>query len=177
VNGWFSAKDDLAKVDVSSFEKGRSAFKSGDREKLISSINSLEAQEQKLRDRWAQVEQTRSVMLNPNTRAASLRKEDDSFFSGTNMLFKSSSGGSKIAEETEKLNEVKRAIKDSANQVYARRVKLQYDLRRMDASVPVETGAPQKTRVFEEDKKKNGSFLKFESVFSKNKDVDDAEGL
>jgi hypothetical protein len=61
-------------------------------------------------------------------------------------------GGDKLAERTQKVAEVKRRIKDSSNELYARRKLLRYKLQRMDATVAPETSLPsERVQVLEKD--------------------------
>jgi hypothetical protein len=141
------ARDRMAKVDLSPFEKGEDAFKKGDREGLIKSINELETQEQLLADRWNLVEQTRATVLSPKHRVLAYA-QDDGMFGG--LL--GGGGGDKLAERTQKVAEVKRRIKDSSNELYARRKLLRYKLQRMDATVAPETSLPsERVQVLEKD--------------------------
>lgn len=129
VNELVQAKDNLAKVDLSPFSAGEKAFEQGNREGLLKSINAIESQEQLLADRWNLVEQTRAVVLSPQARAQAY-VQDDSTLGG----ILGGAGGDKLAERTDKLAKVKQAIKDSSNELYARKKLLRYKLQRMDAA-------------------------------------------
>ena len=136
VNQLYRARETLAAVDFSPFKKGKAAFERGDREDLLRSITSLEAQEQRLADSWAIVESaTRTKVMNPeNVTAAYGSGEGFLTFGG---------GGEKVADRVKKLNEVKQKLKDSINEVYTRRKLLRYDLQRLDATVPPVSDVPK----------------------------------
>lgn len=133
VNELADARQKLASVDLSPFKKGEGAFKRGDREGLIGAVNALEAQEQLIADRWNLVEQTRAVTLSPQARAQAY-VQDNGLFGG--VLF-GGGGGEVLAERTKKLAEVKRSLKDVANELYARKKLLRYKLQRMDQAASV----------------------------------------
>jgi hypothetical protein len=58
-------------------------------------------------------------------------------------------GGDKMAEQTKRLNEVKAEVRNAADKVTARRRLLEFRLARMDATVPLEVGAPRNVQVVE----------------------------
>jgi hypothetical protein len=131
----------LARVDTSSYEEGVAAFNKGDREKLIESMTKLQGEQEKLKDRYYLVEQTRAEILNPRNRVSAYH-EDGGLF-GTF----GSDGARKLSDATAKLNATKAAIKDSANKVQSRHAMLKYKLARLDAAVPGERSVPERIDV------------------------------
>jgi hypothetical protein len=148
VDSVYGAKEKIAKVDLTPFEDGTRAFKEGKRGSVVDALVRLEAEEQKLKDRYALVEKTRQKMLTPENQDALFSGESDSLIFGK-------SGGSKIAEETEKIAKVKAELSESANKVADRKFILRHRLERLDAQVAPEAGAPRKVEVVGEEKKRN----------------------
>jgi len=145
----YDAKSVLAKTDLKPFDEGTKAFQNGDREGLIRSINELQREEQKLRDRFTLVNVTGdSVVSRPNHDAAFDKKSDNFLM---NVM---GNGGDRIAEQTRKINEVRENILNANNQVFARRRQLEFRLKRLDASIPPETDIPSEVTRF----KKGTSF-------------------
>jgi len=143
VNELAEAKKHLAKVDLMPFKKGETAFEKGDREGLIGSINALEAQEQLIADRWNLVEQTRAVTLSPQARAQAYVQDNGPFGLGAIGLW-GGGGGDVLAERTKKISEVKRSLKDAANELYARKKLLRYKLQRLDQAASIgDSSLPQ----------------------------------
>ena len=161
VGSLWGARAGLAAVSLKSYDEGKIAFKKGNRENLIKAINDLDAEEQKIRDRWMLVEQTRAFMLSPRTRASALRSGGNGFdFPGLGNIeiagFGGSAGGDKVAENTERINQLKHDIKDAHNEVFARKTDLRFKLRRMDAAVPPQSDVPGHIDVFRETMEKKG---------------------
>lgn len=141
----------LSEVDLQAFDEGKRAFKKGDREKLIGAIGELQSQEAKLRDRWALVGQTHAQVVSVQNHESAYGGESG------NIVFGSGSGAAKIADQTEKLNDVRGEILKANNKVFARRRMLEYDLQRMDASVPPVRTVPGKVMRFDEEKRSSVS--------------------
>jgi len=131
------SKDKLAAVDMASFRAGTEAFESGDREGLISAISGLKREEDKIANRWSLVEQTKKNVTSVNNHQAVFADQ------GTdNIALQKGRGGDRIADQTEKLEGVFTAMKDSNDKLFARRRMLQFRLQRLDANVLPEQGAP-----------------------------------
>jgi len=137
VNSLFQAKHNLADVDLTSFNKGTKAFKEGKREEVVKAVADLESEERKVKDRYTLVQKTWQKMLTENNQDSLFKDSRDSW----SVL--GADGGKKLAEETEKLNDVKASLTKSASMVADRKYILKNRLGRMDANVPLETGAPQ----------------------------------
>jgi hypothetical protein len=134
VDSLHRAKGRLADADLSAYKKGTKAFEKGDRERLISSINELEAQGSRLKDNWGLVDQVHVQVVSPEN---NMSAHEESW----SML--GSNGGEKLADQTKKVNDVREEIKDKFGQVKARSRLLQYRLQRLDSNVKPEHGAPR----------------------------------
>jgi hypothetical protein len=99
------------------------------------------------------MEQSRAELLNPRNRVSAYHEDDGGFLSF------GKSGAGKLADATMKYNEAKLMLKNAANQVHARKEMLQYRLRRMDAAVQPEVGAPSNIAVFNDKRPKKESFI------------------
>ena len=137
VNSLFQAKHNLADVDLTPFNKGTKAFKEGKREEVVKAVADLESEERKVKDRYTLVQKTWQKMLTENNQDSLFKDSRDSW----SVL--GADGGKKLADETEKLNDVKASLTKSASMVADRKYILKNRLGRMDANVPLETGAPQ----------------------------------
>jgi len=137
VNSLFQAKHNLAEVDLTPFNKGTKAFKEGKREEVVKAVADLESEERKVKDRYTLVQKTWQKMLTENNQDSLFKDSRDSW----SVL--GADGGKKLADETEKLNDVKASLTKSASMVADRKYILKNRLGRMDANVPLETGAPQ----------------------------------
>jgi propanediol dehydratase small subunit len=129
------------------------AAKKGDREAVVKSITELQGEEAKLRDRWAIVDKVhRDVVGNA-----------DVTFSKRGMLGMFGSGASEYADETKKVTETKAALKNSHNEVYARRSVLQNKLQQLNQAVPTkQVKLPSRVVRFEEDAGKPKTAAKVE---------------
>lgn len=136
VDSLFNARNDLGKVSDSGFQKGKSAFNRGDREALLDAINEIDFEVEKQRNRWDMVEQARSIVTSPSNRQAIMN--DTKSFS-----LWSSGGGKKIADQTDKINEVKQSIKKGADKARARSFNLRQKLMRLDTQVEPEQSLPK----------------------------------
>ena len=138
-----AARNRLSDVDLKAFDKGTDAFKKGDREELIKSINALQREEQTLRDRFTLVNVTGNSIVSRANHDSAFQKSSD------NVMFNvMGGGGDRIAEQTKKINEVRQKLLDSNEKAYARRRQLEYRLKRLDASVPPETDVPAEVTRF-----------------------------
>jgi len=147
VDSLHGARDKLADVDLSVFDKGTDAFVKGDREGLISSIIDLQKQEQTLKDRFSLVNTVGRNVLSQDNLGGSFSGSSDNFI--TNLM---GSGADILTDQTNKINEVKKEIIDSNNKVFARRRQLEYRLKRLDSVVPPETDVPSEVTRFKKDK-------------------------
>lgn len=137
VNQLYTSKDKLSKVDLEPFKWGTKAFESGDREGVIKAISELKREEDKIASRWALVDQTNKNITSVNNHQSLFQDP------GTdNIVLQSGKGANRLAEQTEKIEEVFKGMKDSNDKVFARRRMLQFRLQRMDANVLPEQGAP-----------------------------------
>lgn len=147
VESLWSSRDKLGKIDVKPLDKGNAAFLEGNREKLIESINDQEFQIKQQESRWKLVDQTRQQVESSTNRESIFNDKVDSPFSFS--MF--SNGGDKIADETEKINDVKRSIKQGADEARARAANLRGKLQRLDSTVPPEESLPEeKVTVFQD---------------------------
>ena len=141
IDSLYDDRDKLAKVDYSIYEKGDKAFKEGDREKLVGSIAELEAEENKLKDRWTLIGQTHRELLSLQNYMSSFAKDT------TNpALDLNKEGAARLSDQTEKLARVRADILKSMNGTYTRRFLLQNRLKRLEANVLPESGAPTKIK-------------------------------
>lgn len=160
VNELYNSKDRLSKVDVSSYRDGERAFKEGDRPKLVESINKLEAENAKLKDRWHITQKVRSVVVsNKNIDQSTVLENYGMEKPLPNALF-GGGAGDKLADQTRKISEVEREIKDSSNKLTSRIGLLRQKLRRMNAATPPETTVPEKITVIESNGAGFGSLSK-----------------
>ena len=134
-------KREVAGVDVKAYDEGMAAFKKGDREKVVENIAELQSQEAKLKDRWDLLLQTRSQMMSADNHE-SLFSDRGGFFG-----FLGGDGGRRLADQTEKLSDVRGELLKAGNEVQARRALLEYALKRMDSVVPADTSAPRRVAV------------------------------
>lgn len=143
VDELYSARNNLANVDLSAFDKGTKAFQTGDREELIKQITILQREEQTLKDRFALVNSTGADVVSQQNRTAAFSKKSGNF-----IMDLAGNGGDRIAEQTKKINAVREKILQANNKVYARRRQLESRLQRLDATVPPETDVPQQVKRF-----------------------------
>ena len=137
IDSLYEARKDYAKVDYGIYEAGNKAFKQGNREKLINSISEIEAEENKLKDRWTLVGQTHRDLLSMQNFMSSFAKDTDN-----PALELRKEGAERLADQTEKLARVRAELLKSMNATYVRRVLLQGRLKRLDSNVLPESGAP-----------------------------------
>jgi hypothetical protein len=150
VDSVYKAKGKIAKVNLKPFEIGTKAFKEGKREEVVDALSDLEAEEQKVKDRYSLVQQTwRKIMMTDNQ--DSLFQEEPKAFS----VFGGDGGGNRLAEETEKISQVKAELAKSANQIADRKFILRNRLERMSARVPPEHEVPRHVEVLQSEEKKN----------------------
>ena len=138
VNSWFNEKDRLSKVDKNFFQKGNTAFEKGDREELIDAITGLQHEERLMKDRWRLVNYTDAMLRNPNFVSQAFADDNTN-----NVALTGSRGAQEVVDNTNKIKEVKKALKKSHDKVFARREMLQKRLSRLDANVLPEEGAPE----------------------------------
>ena len=145
VESIYGARMALAEADKKPYEEGLRSFKKGNREGVVKSIIDLEKEEGKFKDRWALLEQAhRQVLSAENYEGA---YADD----GNKVLgWLGGSGGYRLAEETQKLNEVKAAVKQANYDITSRKKLLQSKLQMMDAKVPLDVKGPKHVQVFGE---------------------------
>jgi hypothetical protein len=141
VDSIFSNRHALAKTDTKDFKNGLKAFEKGDREGLIKALSGLEFQVEQQRDRWGLIEQTRSKVESPENQRSVMAKAKGGFG------FFGDGAGKTLAEETRKVNEVRRVVKESADVTKARAENLRAKLRRLDATVPRESSLPSEDAV------------------------------
>jgi hypothetical protein len=141
VESLYNDKDELAETDIKKYEEGMKAFKKGDREQVIRAISELEAEENKLKDRWLLIGATHRGMLSADNQQAAFHKSSDN-----PVLDMSSSGARKIADQTEKLARVRGNMLDSMNKTYTRRVLLQNALTRLNSTIPPDKDAPRNVK-------------------------------
>ncbi len=139
----------LAAVDLSAFDEGDKAFKSGDREGLISAITELQSQEGKLKDRWDLVGQTHAQLKDATNHASAFEKKKSGGFLGG--VLAGGRGADRFVEQTEKLSNVRGDIMDASNRAFGRRKMLEFRLQRLDSQVPPETWVPRKITRFSDD--------------------------
>jgi hypothetical protein len=137
VNQLYSSRDRLAEVDLEPFKWGTKAFETGDREGVIKAITELKREEDKIANRWALVDQTNKNVSSLNNHAALFEEP-----STDNLVFQSGRGADRLADQTQKVEDVFKRLKDSNDKVFARRRMLQYRLQRLDANILPEQGAP-----------------------------------
>ena len=147
IDSLHNSKRDLTAVDLSAFDEGNKAFKSGDREGLISSIAELQSQEGKLKDRWDLVSQTHANLKSAGNHDSAFAKSKGG---GLGSLF-NRSGADRLVNQTEKLSDVRGDLMKANNRAFARRKMLEFRLQRLDAQVPPETWAPKSITRFDDD--------------------------
>jgi hypothetical protein len=148
VEDLWSSRHNLGRVDKSPLSKGERAFRMGDREKLVEAINEQEFQTKQQESRWRLVDQTRSLVETSQNRQDIFEAKPSSPFSFS-ML---SSKGNHIADQTKKINDVKKHIKQGADESRARSARLRGHLARMDSTIPPVTSLPEEdVRVFKKE--------------------------
>ena len=138
VESLWSAKSELGRVDKSPLKKGEKAFKLGDREKLIEAINDQEFQIKQQESRWNLVNQTKRQVESSENHRSLFEKKSGAFSSS---MF-GGSAGRKIADETKKINEVTKVVKQGSDEARARSQVLRGNLQRLDATVPFDDTVP-----------------------------------
>jgi hypothetical protein len=121
-------KDNSSK---SSYDKGVSAFSKGNREKLVESVNELQAEKRKLIDRNVWLDQSRARLMKEETKQSFIDMEG----SGSG-LFNFGFGGSgtrKLAELSKKLTAAKSDVWKEVNKNEIRMHNLTDKLARLDA--------------------------------------------
>lgn len=154
VESLHSERAKLSEVDLSAFDVGNKAFKSGDREGLISAITELQSQEGKLKDRWDLVGQTHAQLKGVQNHDSSFMKKSGGLFG-----FGGGSGANRLVKQTEQLSDVRGEIMKSSNEAFGRRKMLEFRLQRLDSQVPPETWVPGEITRFSDDAGKNLSGL------------------
>lgn len=137
-------KNHLANGRLNAYQDGVRAFKKGKREELLNAISELKSEEQKLRDRAGIVEQVRNQAMGSAMQAP---KPSGNFVLDGGV----ESGARRLVEHTDKMSEVREALKKNYDQVYLRRRDLEFKLQRMDAQFKPEVGAPKKVQKFGDD--------------------------
>lgn len=133
----------IADVDLSAYDKGNKAFEHGDREEMIRAIAELQSQEAKLKDRWDLLQQTQALVTSFENRATAMQKNN-----ANNAIFRLGSGGDIIADQTEKLADVRGEVVKANNAVFGRRRMLEFRLQRLDSVVPPESSVPKMIKRF-----------------------------
>lgn len=124
-------KDNKSK---SIFDRGVSAFSGGDREKLVESINDLQAEKRKLLDRNVWLDQTRGRLLKEETKQSFIDMEGSG--SGLfNFSFGGGSGTRKLADMSKKITEAKADVWKEVNKNEIRMHNLTDKLARLDANM------------------------------------------
>jgi len=139
VDSVYNRKMELASINTAAFEKGNKAFLSGKRNDLIDAITELESENGKIKDRWNVVQDVRKLVLTPQNRDQLVHMERNDGF-GFSVL--GGSGAGKISDETKKISEVERSLKNSSNKLSAMTGVLRNKLKRLNAAIPVENSAP-----------------------------------
>jgi hypothetical protein len=145
VESIYSSKNSLASVDLSGYDDGERAFKSGDREGLIKAITNLESEQMKLKDRWSIVQGVRNIVLSPENRNQTIHMEKSDDLLPNYLL--GSGGANKLADQTRKVSEVENKIKDRSNLLATRVGLLRAKLQRMNAVVPPDATVPRYVKV------------------------------
>lgn len=148
VEDLWSSRRALGEIDKAPLRKGEKAFRMGDREKLVEAINDQEFQIKQQESRWRLVDQTRQIVETSKNRQDLFESKPSSPFSMS--MF--GSKGQQIADETRKINEVKKMVKQGADEARARSTHLRGNLQRMDAITPPVTSLPDEdVRVFKKE--------------------------
>jgi len=133
------SRKEFAKIDLSAYKEGDNAFKEGDREGLISAIAELQSQEAVLKDKWNFVSQTHAQAMSVQNHESAFKEKD----SALGVIF-STGGARQLADQAEKINNVRGELVKSNNKVAGRRRILENRLQRLDSEVPPETSLPRK---------------------------------
>lgn len=121
-------KDNSSK---SSYDKGVSAFSGGNREKLVESVNELQAEKRKLVDRNVWLDQSRARLMKEETKQSFIDMEGSG--SGLFNFGFGGSGTKKLAELSKKINEAKSDVWKEVNKNEIRMHNLTDKLARLDA--------------------------------------------
>lgn len=144
VDSIYNRRHELSSIDTSAFEKGNKAFESGKRQDLIDAITQIDSENGKIKDRWNIVQDVRKLVLTPQNRDQLIHMERNESL-GFGIL--GGTGAGKLSDETKKIAEVERNLKNSSNKLSAMSGVLRNKLRRMNAAIPAENTAPAKVDI------------------------------
>jgi hypothetical protein len=136
-NGAYRLKSNNSKA---SYNKGVSAYKRGDREKLVDALTELQSERRKLIDRNTLLDQTRSRLLMESNKQALIDIGESKF--GEIPLF-GGGGANKITDLTKKINVAKSEVWKEVNKNDVRMHNLMDKLARLDSKMKPERYEPR----------------------------------
>ena len=137
----------------------------------MENLAELQSQEAKLKDRWDLLLQTRAQLMSSENHESLFADEGSGMFG-----FLGGKGGARLADQTEKLSDVRGELLKAGNEVHARRSMLEYALKRMDSVVPPDNSAPRKVSVLSGSRGSGKMDFQIENPLS-TKSVDNPVGI